>query len=159
MRPILTLALVALSLMSQACAARKIPGTDIDDNDDTRAILDVMEKYRLAVEQKDAQTIVGLAHESFRDDGGSANPDDDLSYQDLFTRLPARMRRMDDIRLEINVRRVEFTEDQANARATYTYTATFRLPGLTQRAQNESEIKQMVFKRVDKRTWKILSGV
>jgi hypothetical protein len=33
------------------------------------------------------------------------------------------------------------------------------MPKLSQKAQSETEIKQMLFKRVDKKTWKILSGV
>jgi hypothetical protein len=151
--------LLVTVLAAAACAPRKIPGTELDDNDDTRAILDVMEAYRLAVEHRDAQTIINLAHEGFKDDGGSANPDDDLSYKDLYTKLPERFKHWDDIRLEINVRKVEFTEDHEGARATYTFTATFKMPGLTNKAQSESEIKQMIFKRVDARQWKILSGV
>lgn len=153
------LLLLAVAAIGLGCVPRKIPGTEIDDTDDTRAVLDVMEKFRVAVEQKDAQTIINLADESFRDDGGSANPDDDLTYQDLYTKLPARFRRLDDVRLELNVRKVEFTQDQANARATYTYTTTFKLPGLTSRTQSETEIKQMILKRIDKKTWKIVSGV
>jgi hypothetical protein len=153
------LSVVSLAVIAVGCSARKIPGTELDDTDDTRAILDVMERYRLAVEQRDAQTIVSLADESFKDDGGSATPDDDLDYRDLSTKLPERLKRLEDVRLELNVRKIEFTEDQSSARATYTYSTTFRMPGLTSKAQSESEIKQMIFKRVDKRVWKIVSGV
>jgi hypothetical protein len=149
----------AVAAVASGCAARKIPGTDLDDNDDTRAILNVMERYRTAVEQKDSQTIIGLVSETFKDDGGSTDPDDDLSYKDLYTKLPARLQQLDDIRLELNVKKIEFTEDMSGARATYTYTTTFRMPKLSQKAQSETEIKQMTFKRYDKSTWKIVSGV
>ena len=73
---------IAVAVLAVACTPKKIPGTELDDTDDTRAILDVMEKYRLALEQRDAQSIINLAHESFKDDGGSANPDDDYDYHD-----------------------------------------------------------------------------
>ncbi len=149
----------AVAAFSSGCALHKIPGTELDDNDDTRAILDVMERYRTAVEQRDAQALIGLVHESFKDDGGSADPDDDLSYKDLYTKLPARLAQLDEIRLEIQVKKIEFTEDLAGARATYTFTESFRMPKLSQKAQSETEIKQMLFKRVSKKTWKILSGV
>jgi hypothetical protein len=149
----------AVAAVASGCAARKIPGTDLDDNDDTRAILDVMEKYRTAVETKDSQAIIGLVSENFKDDGGSTDPDDDLSYKDLYTKLPARFQQLDEIRLELNVKKIEFTEDQSGARATYTFTATFRMPRLSSKSQSETEIKQMTFKRADKRVWKILSGV
>jgi hypothetical protein len=149
----------ALALVATGCSVHKIPGTDLDDNDDTRAILDVMERYRTAVEQKDAQTLIGLVSESFKDDGGSTDPEDDLSYKDLYTKLPARLEKLEDIRLELNVKKIEFTEDLSGARATYTYTETFRMPKLSQKPQSETEIKQMIFKRVDKKVWKIVSGV
>lgn len=154
-RLVTLISLVALS----GCAHRKIAGTEIDDNDDTRAILSVMEQYRHAVENRDAEGIVALADPSFRDDGGSANPDDDLNYRDLTTKLPARMAKMEDIRLEVSVRKIEIDEETQLARATYTYTATFKIPSLTNKAQNEGEIKQMTLRRSDKRTWKIVSGI
>jgi hypothetical protein len=153
------LSVCVVAALASGCAARKIPGTDLDDNDDTRAILDVMERYRVAIEQKDSQALIGLVHESFKDDGGSTDPEDDLSYKDLYTKLPQRLAQLDDIRLELNVKKIEFTEDLAGARATFTYTETFRMPKLSQKAQSETEIKQMIFKRVDHKVWKIVSGV
>ena len=141
------------------CMPKKIPGTDLDDNDDTRAILDVMEKYRTALEKRDAQSIIGLADESFKDDGGSANPDDDYNYHDLYTKLPETLKRLGDIRLEFNVRKIELSEDTTSARATFTYTQSYMMPGLQAKKQSDTEIKQMILKKVDKGTWKIVSGV
>ena len=141
------------------CTPHKIPGTDLDDTDDTRAILDVMEKYRTALEKRDAQTIITLADESFKDDGGSANPDDDYNYHDLYTKLPETLKKLGDIRVEFSVRKIELSEDTQSARATYTYTQSYVMPGLASRKQADSEIKQMIFKKADNNTWKIVSGV
>lgn len=141
------------------CTPRKIPGTDLDDTDDTRAILDVMEKYRSALEKRDAQTIITLADESFKDDGGSANPDDDYNYQDLYTKLPETLKKLGDIRVEFSVRKIELSEDTQSARATYTYTQSYVMPGLASRKQSDSEIKQMILKKADNNVWKIVSGV
>jgi hypothetical protein len=151
--------LVAVAIVAVGCTPKKIPGTDLDDTDDTRDILDVMEKYRTALEKRDAQQIISLAHESFKDDGGSANPDDDYDYHDLYTKLPETLKRLGDIRLEFNVRKIELSEDSASARATYTYTASYMMPGLQPKKQSDTEIKQMIFKKVDKHVWKIISGV
>src|SRR5947208_12358510 len=98
---------VTVAVLAFGCTPKKIPGTELDDNDDTRSILDVMEKYRVALEKRDAQSIIGLADESFKDDGGSANPDDDYNYHDLYTKLPETLKKLGDIRLEFNVRRIE----------------------------------------------------
>lgn len=156
-----TLPLVVLAVLVTACSAKKIPGTEIDDTDDTRVILSVMEQYRKAVESKNAQTIVDLSDASFKDDGGSAAPDDDLEYAQLFTVLPARMSRMDDIKLEIAVRKITVDRELGTAAATYTYSTSFKLPGLSSKPQRESEIKQMTFTLADKskRVWKITSGI
>jgi hypothetical protein len=140
------------------CSTKKIPGTDIDDTSETRAILDVLTKYRSAVELRNPQALLELADESFRDDGGSAAPDDDLDYRSLHTSLPARMLRFDDIRLDVNVRKVEFDEAQTNAKVTYTYTMSFRMPQYTSRTQSETDIKQMFLKR-GAAGWKITSGI
>lgn len=153
------LLLVAVSATAVGCTPKKIPGTELDDTDDTRAILDVMEKYRVALEKRDAQSIISLADESFKDDGGSANPDDDYNYHDLYTKLPETLKRLGDIRLELNVRRIELSEDTSSARATFTYTQSYMMPGLQSKKQTDTEIKQMIFKKVDKNVWKIVSGV
>ncbi len=156
-----TLAVLVLSLLATGCTPKKIPGTEIDDTDDTRAILSVMESYRKAVETKNSQTILELSDESFNDDGGSAAPDDDLDYKQLFTVLPARMSKMEDIKLEIAVRKIEIDRELGTARAIYTYNTSFRLPGMNPKPQNEADIKQMTFNLADKnkRLWKITSGI
>jgi len=141
------------------CGLHKIPGTDIDDTSETRAILDVVGKFRNAVESRNTQALIDLADESFRDDGGSASPDDDLEYKTLFTALPARFQRWDDVRLDLSVRRIELNPENTAARVTYSYTMSFRMPSLTQRTQSETDIKQMVLKRSGDKEWKIVSGI
>lgn len=154
------LVLFALGVLALGCTPKKIPGTDINDNDDTRAILNVIESYRLAVEKKDAPTIVMLADQTFRDDGGTTNPDDDLDYETLGAVLADRLQKFQDVKLEINVRKIEFDETGAHARAVYTWSSTFKLPGLSSKSQTEGEIKQMAFIRADKKApWKIVSGI
>ncbi|MBI5478342.1 MAG: DUF4440 domain-containing protein [Deltaproteobacteria bacterium] len=153
------LVLMAVALAASACAARKIPGTEIDDTSETRAILDVVSKYRRAVESRDAQALIDLADESFRDDGGSADPDDDLDFKSLFTALPGRFQKLDEVKLDVAVRRIELDGDGRVARVTYSYTMSFRMPQLSERTQSETDIKQMALKRVGERDWKIVSGI
>ncbi|MFT3709541.1 MAG: DUF4440 domain-containing protein [Archangium sp.] len=151
--------LLSLVVLGSACAPRKIPGTDLDDTDDTRAVLDVLQKYRAAVEKKDTDTIVKLADESFRDDGGSANPDDDLDFASLGPKLSARLAKIANVKLDVTVRRIEFDDDSKVARVTYSYQISFNMPDYTQRTQSENDIKQMLLKRVGEQDWKIMSGI
>ncbi len=147
------------SLVLSGCLHNKLAGTDIDDTSDTRAVLDVVNQYRAAVEHRNAQGIIDLADESFRDDGGSVNPDDDLDYKSLFTALPARLQKLADVKLDLTVRRIEFDDDTKKARVTYSYQLTFKVPEYTARTQTENDIKQMTLKRVGENAWKITSGI
>jgi hypothetical protein len=161
-RKLLLVAAVGSGLLGSGCTPKKIPGTDINDTDDTRAILDVIEAYRHAYEKKDSATIVALLDESFRDDGGSANTEDDLEYRNAGKILASLFARVEDVRLDVSVRKIEFDQDNMKARAVYTWQSNFRLPSLTSRPQSEGEIKQMTFKRPDRKkksAWRITSGI
>lgn len=141
-----------------ACAGRRIPGTDIEDNDDTRAILQVMEEYRAAVEARDAQGVLRLISQSFKDDGGSSRPEDRMDYADLQKKLPVELSKLDDVKLDITVRKIEIQSSTNSASAVYTYNLSFRMPRLNTKSQSETEIKKMLFKR-DQGQWKIVSGI
>lgn len=157
MRTLLPFAILALAL--SACAPKKIPGTDLDDTSDTRAVIDVLQKYRAAVEAKNTTAIVQLADPSFRDDGGSSSPDDDLDYATLADKLNARLGKVADLKLDVTVRRIEFDTENTVARVTYSYQLTFRMPEYSTRAQSENDLKQMLLKRVGDQEWKITSGI
>jgi hypothetical protein len=142
-----------------ACAPRKIPGTDIDDTADTRAVMALFSEYRKAVESRNAKAIVELCDESFSDDGGSADPEDDLTYGSLEQQLNARFARVQDVRLEMSIRKIEVDDELNMARVTYSYTLNFRMPQYSARTQSETDIKQMTLVRVGKEQWKIVSGI
>lgn len=150
---------VLLALVLTGCTPRKIPGTDLDDTTETRAVIDVLQKYREAVEKKNIDAITKLADESFRDDGGTSSPDDDLDFASLNNKLTARLSKVADLKLDVTVRRIEFDSEGKVARVTYSYQLAFRLPEYSGRAQNESDIKQMMLKRVGDQEWKITSGI
>ncbi len=155
----LLLPVVVLAVALSACAPKKIPGTDIDDTTETQAILEVVRKYRTAVEARNVEGIYQLVDPSFRDDGGSAHPDDDLDYKSLKDRLTNRMSKVTDMKLEVTVRRIEFDTEDKMARVTYSYQVSFKMPEYSSRTQSENDIKQMLLKRVDENEWKIASGI
>lgn len=147
-----SLALLAL----YGCAARRIPGTQIEDTEEARAIVDLMEQYRRAVEARDAPKVIALVADSFKDTAGTPSPEDDLDYAKLREELPRNLAKLDEVRLDLNVRKIEVTKEAA--RAVYTYTASWKMPSLTGRPQSDSDIKEMWFKRIDGE-WKITSGI
>ncbi|NPC73110.1 nuclear transport factor 2 family protein [Corallococcus sp. AB004] len=151
------LALCAVFFLA-ACAPKRIPGTELEDTGETRAILSVMEKYRAALEARDAKAIQALVSPKFRDDGGTPDdPSDDLTAVNLESHLRSLFQKLQNPKVDFNIRRVEFREDDV-ALAIYYWNASWRMPGLNARPQSDSELEQMVFQKVGG-DWKILSGI
>lgn len=148
-----------LVLALTGCSPKKIPGTDLDDTSETRAVIDVLQRYRMAVEAKNTSALVQLTDESFRDDGGSSAPDDDLDYATLPSKLAQRMAKISELKLDVTVKRIEFDSDEKMARVTYSYQLSFKMPEYSNRTQSENDIKQMLLKRVGDQEWKITSGI
>jgi uncharacterized protein (TIGR02246 family) len=150
------LALSVLSLLA-ACAPKRIPGTELADTSDTRAILQVMEQYRAALEARDAAAIQALVTKDFREDAGTpSEPEDDLTAANLAPYLEGLFKQLQSPKVELDVRRVQVSKDVAAA--IYYWKANWRMPGLSSKPQRESELEQMVFRREDGQ-WKILSGI
>lgn len=152
-RPLLT---ALLCLFVTGCAARRIPGTDIRDTEDTRAIIGVLKQLNQALEARDAEGVQRLLAPSFRDDAGTSTPEDDLTYENVPTVLPARLAQLQDVRLELSLRRVDIEGDRALA--VYHWNASYRMPRLESRPQNDSDLEQMVLVRRDGQ-WRIESGI
>jgi ketosteroid isomerase-like protein len=150
------LLLLPLLLLTAACASKRIPGTELEDNDDTRAILAVMERYRSALEAKDARAIQALVATSFREDAGTETPEDDLTYANLDEHLSNLFQQLDNPKVELSVRRVDIQDELATA--IYYWNATWKMPSLTTRGQNDSELEQMLLQKIDGQ-WKIVSGI
>jgi ketosteroid isomerase-like protein len=148
--------LIVPLLLAAACAPRRIPGTDIADTDDSRAILAIMERYRTALEARDAKAIQSLVAEDFREDGGTESPEDDLTYANLPTHMANLFQKLDKPKVDISVRRVDIEDDLATA--IYYWNASWRMPSLTGRPQSDGELEQMVLKKVNGE-WKIVSGI
>jgi hypothetical protein len=153
------LLLTALSIAALAgCAHGKIPGTELDDTSDNHAILSVMDAYRVAVEAKDVQGIASLLDSTFKDDGGSTNADDDLDYQSAPQKLTERFAKLENVKLDMEVRKIRIKDGYAGA--VYHYSTKFTVLGNNgvKYPQADSDIKEMGFKRVGG-TWKIISGI
>ena len=147
--------LLSLLLLGAAagCGPHRIPGTDLEDNGDTRAIIEVMQKYNNALVAKDVAGILALVDPSFHDNGGTLAVEDDLDYAKLQTVLPQRLARLNDIALRLDIKTIDVKGDAASA--VYTWVSTFKLGN---RSVTESDIKRMDFKRTAQ-GWKILSGI
>jgi len=140
-------------LAGSGCGPHRIPGTDLEDTGDTRAIIDTISRYNSALEARDANGILALVDPAFRDNAGTLTPDDDIDIQRLRTVLPQRLARLQDVAVRIEIKAIDVKGDLASA--VYTWVSQFKLGG---KPMTESDIKRMELKR-EADGWKILSGI
>jgi hypothetical protein len=115
-----SLGLVAIFILlvaAPACSnSPKIPGTEIPDTEENRAVVSVLERYRTAFVQKDAARVLATAHKTYHDEAGTDDPQDDLTYPDLGSILRRRMAQVDSIRFTMDYLEVQVSGDRATAR-------------------------------------------
>jgi hypothetical protein len=142
-------ALVALA----GCGPHHIPGTDLEDTGDTRAIIDVITRYNAALEARDANGILALVDPEFRDNAGTLTPEDDIDIERLRSVLPKRLAKLQDVAVRIEIKAIDVKGDKATA--VYTWVSQFKLNG---KPMTESDIKKMELRR-SAEGWKILTGI
>jgi hypothetical protein len=122
------------AVVSLACAAgcskSYIPNTDVENTSANRKIIAFCEDYRHAVEDKDVGKLLTMASPRYFEDGGNTNPEDDIDYDGLKDSLTSTFVKTQTIRYEIKYRKVSVNEDTKRVFVEYTYSASYRIPGL-----------------------------
>jgi len=154
----LALGLVGLMVMVGGCATvNLIPGTKVPDSKANRELLDVCERYRHALEDRDAATLLSLAHPNYYEDSGTPKGDDDYGYEGLKEVLSKRLAALKTLRYSIEYRRVNIVGH--HAQIDIRYDASFQIAtemgDRWERKQNDKRIEL----ENDGRRWLIIAGM
>jgi hypothetical protein len=153
---VIALAAVAAS-SATGCGPRRLPGTEIPDNDDTRAILHTIEAYRQGMERRDAGAVLALVAPEYFDGAGTPEAADDLDRVQLEQQLPKDLAAMDGLRLEMKVQ--DISVDGERARAEFSFDAYYRVKTPEgQVPRRDTDVHQMTLRRNGER-WLITSGM
>jgi hypothetical protein len=146
-----------LCLASGCATVMVIPGTKVADTRLNREILDICEKYRKAMEERDAATLLALAHPNYYEDSGTPKGDDDYGYAGLRDVLARRLSQLRTLRYNIEYRKVEV--EGHHAKVDIRYDASFQLAtemgDRWERKQNDKRIEL----ENDGRRWLIVAGM
>ena len=145
-------------LMLPACAiVNTIPGTKVPDTKPNREILDVCERYRHALEERDSATLLTLAHPNYYEDSGTPKGDDDYGYEGLKEVLAKRLAALKTVRYNIEYRKVAIEKHHASV--DIRYDASFQLAtemgDRWERKQNDKRIEL----ENDGKRWMIIAGM
>lgn len=127
-RPLFPGLLLSLAL---GCASSRIPNTDVPDTSENRDVIAFCERYRRAVESRDARALLAMASPRYFEDGGTPDGSDDYGLDGLQRLLTAWADEVNEVRYEIRYRRVALSESNSrrlNVEFTYTGSYTLRRP-------------------------------
>jgi len=151
------LAATAVVIGLAACGTKRIPGTEIRDTSDTRAIVSVIDQYRTAAERRDAEAVLSLVSAQYFDDAGTPDPADDQDYQQLLQRLPDDYAKLAAVRLGMGVKAIDVADDTATA--DIFFDGHWRIATESgEVAKQSSDVNRMKLVR-ENGVWKIASGL
>lgn len=150
-----TLLLATASLL--ACSHATLPGTQIPDSPENRAVLDVFSKYRNALESRDATSLLALAAPTYSDIGDAAHSLGPTDYANLQQKLQTDFARVNGIKLEATIKDIEVKG--VDARLDYFQVLRYAVKTPTGESwKSESDDARMKFVMV-RGEWKIVSGL
>ncbi len=149
--------LLPLLALALACAPKLLPGSDIRDTPDTRAIATLLETYRQAMEKRDPQAVMSLVAPDYFDNSGTPDPADDVDRVGLEKRLEEDLSRVSELRLQITARDITVAGDQGRTEVFFDQYYRVKTPnGLV--ARHDADVHRITLKRID-RAWKFTSGL
>jgi hypothetical protein len=147
------LALVAMT----ACAHSKIPMTQIDDTEDNRQILAIVEEYKRAMESLDAPAVLSLVSPHYYEDNGNIATADDYDFAGLKTSLEADFARTKTMHLDLRVDAIAVDEGSAYAELYYQVRAHNGYPS-GEKWETGNDRTRIEFEKVGDK-WLIVSGL
>jgi hypothetical protein len=116
---------LALAAASGCASINLIPGTKVPESKINRELIEVCEKYRHALEDRDAATLLSMASPRYYEDSGTPKGDDDYGYEGLKIVLATRLTALRSVRYNIEYRAVEVKGNRA--RIDIRYDASFQI--------------------------------
>lgn len=140
-----------------ACSHNTIPGTNVRDDPQNRAVLQVLATYKQAMEARDANTLLSLAAPGYFDRGDPTRPTDPHDLEGLRKTVPRDFNGVKALKLDIDVRNLTINGDQAQVDFFGVMRYAVALPN-GEKWFTESDDQRMKFVKVDG-DWKIASGM
>lgn len=151
-------ALTLLALAILACSPRLIPGTEIRETSDTRAIFDAVHAYATAMQQEDVKGVLALVAPDYFDMAGTPDPVDDIDSARLGEAIRTDFEQVEGLHLELTIRDIQVEGDRGFAEVFYDAFYRVQTPqGAIPR--RDSDLHRIAFRKIQDGQWRIVSGL
>ena len=144
-------------LATVACTHNTIPGTNIEDTPQARAVLDVFGRYKQALESRDTAGIVALASPGYTDPGDPSRGVPPMEFATLKDKLQTDLAKITGVRFDATIKDLQVKGPEAQL----DYFQVLRYAVATpngEKWKSESDDARMKFVQVNGE-WKIASGL
>lgn len=107
------------------CASQRIPNTTVPDTPLNREVIEFCERYRHALEQRDAGALLAMASPRYYENSGTPEGQDDYDIAGLREVLRETLPRIHTVRYEFRYRRIAVQNERILV--DYTYSGSFRV--------------------------------
>lgn len=120
-----------------------IAGTKVVDTQTNRELLEVCERYRHALEDRDVEALASMAAPSYFEDSGTPRGDDDYGYEGLVRIINARLPALKSVRYNVQYQSVEVKGKRAHVDIRYdaSFQLATELGDRWERKQNEKRLE------------------
>ncbi len=155
-----TIRLAILVALAAACGLRTLPGTDVPETRDTRAIYDVVQQWVTAMNERNAAGVLAVTAPDYFDDAGTPDPTDDLDRGKLEQVLPEIFSKVEGAKLAVTIRRIDVDKSAGTATAELYYDSYYRVqtPANQPVPRRDSDVYRLKLKK-EQGAWKIVAGI
>jgi hypothetical protein len=144
-------------LATAACKPSLLPGTEIEDTDENRAVYDVIVAYHKGMQDRDADAVLRTVSKDYFETAGTEDPADDYGYDQLAAHLREDLGRSKVVRLDLHLKKFEVDEQTAVVTYRYQSRAQVSFPSGDQWV-TKTDVNKMRLKR-EGEVWKIVAGL
>ncbi|MCA9547950.1 MAG: nuclear transport factor 2 family protein [Myxococcales bacterium] len=140
------------------CGPRYVTNTEIEYTEPKQALANLVERYRVAMEQRDADAIRALVSRRYYENGSTTNdPADDYDYAGLNKVLADLENHVKAVKYEIEIQAIDVYEDTATV--DYEYHSQFMYAvGPQDRWSTAADRNRLTFRK-EHGDWRIVSGL
>ncbi len=150
---------VSLALLGAVgCGPRYVKGTEIEYSDEKQALADVVERYRVAVEQRDTDALRALASRGYYENGSTTtDPSDDYDYRGLEQLLVDVQNTVKAVKYDIEIEAIEILGERATV--DYAYRSQYLVTVGEQDKWATAADRNRLSMRMEDGRWRIVSGM
>lgn len=159
-----TLALgLTVSLLGAAgCGPRYVTGTKVEYTSEKQRLADIVERYRLAMEQRDVEALRALASRDYYENASTTTePGDDYGIEGLERVFVDLKNNVKDVKYTVDIKDIRIMGEGQNeaAHVDYEYTGQYLFTiGERDRWETVTDKNRLIFRKEDG-NWRIISGM